>query len=161
MQRQNHDMALRLKFGRAKNGWLPTDLELDDTQLRFIASHIPRDFLLDLINALHSALRYEGTYVATVNEEPSEFDWTLLRTRDALVLTIIQYPDMRRGRGLGEKVGQASGTSLEVALPLWRGLKELESRRWKEDFKDHWIVPFPTAALAKLSVEIESMRPSM
>jgi hypothetical protein len=93
-----------------------------------------------------------------MNEEPAESDWTLFRIQDALVFSIVRYPDMRRGRGVGRKVVETSGALLEVVLPFWRALKELESRRLEEHFKRHWSRSFPTEELEKLTVEIERLQ---
>ena len=148
-------MSIHLRFGTAKNGWLPAELEIDDGRYRFAVSYIPKDFILDLVSALSQTLSQEGAFVATVNEEPTESDWTFYRIQDAVAFSIIEHPDMRRHRGSGKRVVETSGGVLEIVLPFWRGLRELESRKLNEHFKAHWHQAFPTAELEKLTRQIE------
>ena len=91
-------------------------------------------------------------------EEPAEYDWRF-RTFDpsAATFEVVLYPDGRRARG--EAVADAWGSPLDVVLPFWRGLRELESRAAEERYRVHWSEPFPHDALARLTERVERARP--
>jgi len=40
---------MKLRFGRARHGWLPTTLELDEDTLSFDVSYLPYDFVGELV----------------------------------------------------------------------------------------------------------------
>jgi hypothetical protein len=150
--------AMRLRFGKARHGWLPTTLEIDDGgALVFDVSHIPYDFVGELVAALAGVLDRPGEYVARICEEPTEHDWRF-RASDgsAVAFEVVTYAD---GRGRkGEVVGKVWGTPLEVVLPLWRGLRELSSRAGAEGYRKHWSAPFPFDALDRLTERVEQAR---
>lgn len=155
-------MSIHLKFGTASHGWLPIDLEVDGIQLHFEASYIPRDLIFELIGALSRALSREGTFVAPMNEEPTESEWTFFRIQDALVFSIVRYPgsSVFEGRGVGKKIVETSGMLLEIVLPFWEALSDLESRSLQEHYKRNWTQAFPTDALEKLTLQIQQLKPA-
>ena len=148
--------SLRLKFGSAKHGWLPLTLELENKKLEFCLSYMPNDFLLELTEALVGTLQNEGTHVATLPEEPAESEWIFYRVQDQLVFSIVQHSDHRRIRNKSAKLLECWGTPIEVVVPLWRGLRELDSRKLKEGFKQSWSFDFPSDALNRLTSQIRS-----
>ena len=151
-------MPLRLKFGTAKHGWLPAVLEIDACPHVFSISYLPRDFLRDLVDALSRAASYEGPYTATICEEPTESDWTFRRIQDCVVFSVIEHPGHQRTKGIGKKIVETSGSVGEILLPVWRGLRELESRRLKEHFKAHWSNAFPVTELERLTDQLERFK---
>jgi hypothetical protein len=149
---------MKLQFGKARHGWLPTTLEVDDDGvLAFDVSHIPYDFVGELVAALSEVLDGPGEYVARICEEPVEHDWRF-RAFDpsAIVFEVVTYAYGRAKKG--EVVAKAWGTPLEVVLPLWRGLRELASRASAEGYRSQWSAPFPSDALDRLTERIESHR---
>jgi hypothetical protein len=150
--------AIKLRFGTARHGWMPTALEIDDGgALSFDVSHIPYDFVGELVAALAGVLDGPGEYVARICEEPVEHDWRF-RSFDpsAVVFEIVTFA---HGRGRkGEVVAKARGTPLEIVLPLWRGLRELSSRASAEDYRKNWSAPFPFDALDRLTERVEQAR---
>jgi hypothetical protein len=148
---------MKLQFGKADHGWLPTMLELDDGPLVFDVSYMPYDFVGELVAALSGVLEGPGEYVARICEEPAEHDWRF-RSFDgsAVVFEVVTYA---YGRGKkGEVVAKAWGTPLEIVLPLWGGLRELSSRASEEGYGRNWSAPFPSDALDRLAERIERAR---
>ncbi len=145
---------IRLRFGKARNGWLPTTLELDGESLAFDVSYLPHDFVGELVAALAGVLDGPGEYVARICEEPTEHDWRL-RSFDpsAVVFEVVTYRDGRGGRG--DVVARTWGAPLDVVLPLWEGLRELSGRAQAERFRANWSAPFPFGALDRLSERVE------
>ena len=146
---------MKLQFGKARHGWLPTTLELDDRGvLAFDVSYLPHDFIAELVAALAGVLGGPGEYVARMCEEPTEHDWRF-RSFDpsAVAFEVVTYRDGRGGRG--EVVARAWGTPLDIVLPFWRGLRELSERAVAERFRANWSAPFPSEALDRLSERVE------
>jgi len=151
-------MTISITFGAANHGWLPCRLSVNQQEFDLSVSYTPNDFILDLVNALSGALTWEGTYVAMANQEPVQSDWVFNRAPNGLVFSTIQYSDHRRGRGNGRKLAECSGDLLEIALPFWRALRELDTRWRGEHFEMHWRRPFPSSDLEKLTAEVERLK---
>jgi hypothetical protein len=149
---------MKLQFGKANHGWLPTTLEVDDDgPLAFDISYIPYDFVGELVAALSGVLDGPGEYVARICEEPTEHDWRFRAfDRSGVVFEVVTYRD---GRGKkGEVAAKVWGTPLEVVLPLWRGLRELSGRARAEGYGRNWSAPFPFDALDRLTERVEQAR---
>lgn len=159
---QENDPPMKLKFGTAKNGWLPAELEADGDHFAFDVSYIPNDFLLELVEALHHILKESGEWFACLSQEPVEVEWRFYRIQDGVVFTLVEHPDSKRNKGTGTTMLEMTGSPLEIALPLWRGLRELAGRKIKEGFNTHWTQnwahPFPERALDTLSEKIDNAK---
>jgi hypothetical protein len=146
---------MKLRFGTAKNGWLPAELEAGDEKFAFDISYVPNDFLLELVEALIKLLRGPGDWRACLPQEPVEVEWRFYRIQDGAVFFLVEYPGSSRAKGTGTKVFESCGDPLEIALPLWRGFRELRGRKFKESFGTHWrqnwVHPFPDQAIDALS----------
>lgn len=151
----NLNIVMKLMFGRARHGWLPAELEADDVLLQFDISYLPNDFLLELIEALRFVLCQPGEWLAILSQEPVETEWRFYRIQDAVVFSLVEFPDSKRLKGTGTKLLERTGYPLEIVLPLWRGLRELAGRKFKEGFSTHWTHhwahPFPLGSLDALS----------
>ncbi len=152
------EREVKLRFGVAKNGWLPVLLEIGKHVHTFDASYLPNDFLVDLTNALVDVLTRDGTYEAVLHEEPTENVWQFFRIQDEVVFTIVRYASHRRSGIRPDKLFEIYGSPTEVALPLWRGLKELASRRLKDNFKQNWSRAFPVSELDRLEERINDAK---
>jgi len=131
-------------------------------RLQFDISYLPNDFLLELTEALHFILRQPGERLAILSEEPVETEWRFFRIQDAVVFSLVEYPDSKRLKGKGKKLFEQTGFPLDIVLPLWRGLRELAGRKIKEGFwthwTHHWAHPFPLESLEALSEAISIAR---
>jgi len=148
---------MKLQFGKADHGWLPTTLELEDRTLAFDVSYLPYDFVGELTRALLGVLTAPGEYVARICEEPTEHLWRF-RSSDpsAVVFEVVTCLGRRSDRG--EVTAELRGPPLDIVLPLWRGLQELQSRARREGYNSHWSRPFPFDALAQLTEGVEKAR---
>jgi hypothetical protein len=153
---------MKLQFGTAKNGWLPLEFEAGDKHLAFDISYLPNDFLLELTEALINLLHEPGEWHACLPQEPMEVEWRFYRIQDGAVFSLIEFPGSSRTKGTGTKIYESSGYPLEIALPIWRGLRELRGRKFKESFGTHWrqnwAHPFPDQALDRLSESIANAK---
>lgn len=150
---------MKLRFGTARNGWLPAELEANAGRFAFDISYLPNDFLLELIEALTGLLRGAGEWRACLPQEPVEVEWRFFRIQDGCVFSLVEFPGSERTKGSGAKIFEFSGYPLEIVLPIWRGIRELRGRKFKEGFgthwRHHWAHPFPDQALDALTAAIE------
>jgi hypothetical protein len=51
---------MKLRFGKARHGWLPATLEVDGDVLAFDVSYLPHDFIAELVAALAGVLDGPG-----------------------------------------------------------------------------------------------------
>ena len=150
---------MKLRFGKARHGWLPTVLETDGEELLFDVSYMPYDFVGELVTALSGVLDAPGEYVARICEEPPEHDWRFESSdASAVSFRIVSYPKGRRTKSEAEVTAETWGAPLDIVLPFWRGLRELASRARDEAFGSHWNEPFPFEALERLTVRVEQAR---
>lgn len=150
---------MKLRFGRARNGWLPTTLEMEGQMLAFDVSWLPYDFVGELVDALAGVLNGPGEHVARMCEEPTEHAWRF-RAFDASAVTL-EIVTFHRGLGrggAGEVVTRTWGAPIEIVLPLWSGLQELAGRAGAEGWHKHWSEPFPFDALERLTERVEQAR---
>lgn len=140
---------MKLRFGKARHGWLPAILELEGETLAFDVSYLPHDFVAELVAALAGVLDGPGEHVARMCEEPTEHDWRF-RSFDAssVVFEVVTYYEGRGGKG--EVVARTWGAPLDVVLPLLEGLRELAGRAQAERFRANWSAPFPSDAVERL-----------
>ena len=153
---------MKLRFGKAHRGWLPTVLEVEGQELRFDVSYIPYDFVSELVAALSGVLGDPGEHVARICEEPSEHDWRFQSSDSSAVsFRVVSYPSGRRTRSEAEVRAETWGAPLEIVLPFWRGLQELASRVRAEGYRSHWREPFPFNALDRLTDRVQRARTEM
>jgi hypothetical protein len=106
---------------------------------------------------LSGTLTGDGTYVATINEEPVLSSWTFRRASHTVAFAIVT--DAGRGRPLrNQQLLEQSGEPLPIVLPFWRALRELESRQQAQHFETQWRRPFPSVALEKLTMQVRKLQ---
>jgi hypothetical protein len=146
-------VTIKIIFGSASAGWLPVKVMAERQELSFSVSYTPNDFLSELVGALSGALTYDGTYVATINEEPVLSSWTFRRASHTVAFAIAT--DVGRGMPLrSRKLLEHLGQPLPIVLPFWRALRELESRQPAQHFEARWRRPFPSVELEKLTMQV-------
>ena len=150
---------MTLRFGSARHGWLPTTLSVESRDLVFDISHVPYDFPSELVAALSGVLAAPGEYVARVNEEPTEYDWRFQSVAGSVAtFEVVRYASGHRTEEEAEVVSTVDAAPLDIALPLWRGLRELASRARDEAFGVHWNEPFPFEALDRLTARVKQVQ---
>jgi hypothetical protein len=152
-----HD-RLKVAFDNLQHGWVALSISYGDKKVMIIASYTPSDSFLDLTNALHGLLQYEGQMTITWHEEPGEFDMRFLQRGKVIRLEIVGYPDHGRGSIDGEIALDISGVYEEMCIPFWRALRDLQGRFTAEELETRWHRPFPSKELSLLTEAIRNKR---
>jgi hypothetical protein len=150
-------VTIKITFGIAHAGWLPVAVVAEGRQFDFSVSYTPNDFLSELVGALSGTLTCDGTYVATINEEPVVSNWTFRRASDTVGFSIVTYPGWN-ARSRSRKLLEQSGKPSAIVLPFWRALRELELRQEAQHFEAQWLWPFPLVELEKLTAHVRQLK---
>jgi hypothetical protein len=147
----------RVRFAHPAAGWLPVTLTANDHALSFVASHTPYNSLSDLTIALISVVLTDTLDTSVRwNTEPIEYEFRFASDARDMTLSVIQWPDSTRARENNQNVFRARGSRVEMVLPFWRALRQLESHGtqvWE------WQHPFPTSDMRKLDHYIQRLKP--
>ena len=142
---------LKVRFGEPRAGWLSFTISTSVDQFNEIVSHTPNDFLLELATALSLVL--QGTDgMATVSCEPTTYDLRFSLTHpDTVDLQITKFPSWKRIQNESSVVLSITGTKLQIILPFWRGLRDLEGRLEAEEFRTAFLRAFPSSCVQRLT----------
>jgi hypothetical protein len=142
-----------VRFEHPAVGSLPITLTANDDTFSFIASHTPYDSLSDLITALTTIVLTNTVDISVrCNTEPIEYEFRFATDASDIILTVIQWSDSTRPRENRQSVFTVRGSRMEIVLPFWRALRQLESQattRWE------WQHPFPAHDMRKLAKHIQ------
>lgn len=144
---------LTLRFGDASSGWMPVSLTVDGQEHAFDASHTPSDFVTDLAMAI-CGLVETGAGNAILHEEPRSYRFALRQNGTDATLRVSAHADYRRAElTLDPRATEVLVVTLplaELALALWRGLRDLEGARATRLVPGAWQHPFPFTRVARL-----------
>ena len=144
-----------VQFGTASNGWLPVTIETPGKLVRFVASYLPEDSLLNLIDALRVMLSTDGAATVTWYTEPTEYVWLFVAASEVIHLTIRSFPDHSHTVPEGQTMLTIQAERQVLVRSFWRALRRLETQ---DDFAEQWRRPFPHSALAQLSALLSASR---
>ena len=125
---------LKIKFEESSNGWYPITVSNGHKNIQFVASNVPFDPVLELIDAVENCFLHGVEAEALMHLEPSYFKWRLVPKGEFVELNIFFVEEKRSLNmpGNTELKGnlelQYSGESRDVLLAIWWGLREFCSR---------------------------------
>jgi hypothetical protein len=125
---------LKISFAAPVHGWLAVSLSIDTSTIQFSASDVPNNPIEDLIDALHCAC---GNREALVwwHLEPGGYYFEFAPAGEGVQLRVMFAEDSNSKERAN--VITVRGSKQEVLLPIWRGLRQLQSFEAKEP---HWPV---------------------
>lgn len=152
--------TFRVSIESPQSGWMSLSLKAGDESLLMVAAAAPYDSLRDLIEGLSALLT--GSEAATVkwNCEPEEFDFKIAAhgEGDRVEFTAIRYADHRRRRGDRRTVFTLRGSKMNICLPFWKALRDLQRRVSIDVFESNWRREFPRRELQQLTRIIRERR---
>ena len=144
----------RVRFDPPTVGSLPVTLTASGDSLSFIASYTPYDSLSDLVTALIAIVLTDSVDSSVCwNTEPVEYEFRFGTDASDITLHVIHWPNSTRARENSQSVFTVRGSRMEIVLPFWRALRQLESQattRWE------WQHPFPDRDMHKLDKHIHA-----
>lgn len=143
--------SFHVEFGKPSHGWLKLCLRSGESILEIDASVVPGDSIADLAAAICFLLKGGSKVTVEFNEEPRETEFRLIQKQSGLMLSVFQFPDSRRSRTSGTRVFEVSGTTLEICMAFWRGLRRLESEVSAAEYQLGWGRAFPVAKMSEIA----------
>jgi hypothetical protein len=147
--------GFRVWFEGPRHGWLFFHLDLIGMG-EFVcrASHVPIDFLGELVAALCGILKRKQATVAAAHGEPNSFEFRFSRrprTRDVR-FELVGFPNFDgRASTEGEPVLALGPNGDAVCRAFCFGLRQLQAQVAPEAYRAEMEFPFPTEGIAELS----------
>lgn len=145
--------TLRVSMESPQSGWMSLSLKAGEESLVMAASYAPYDSLRDLIESLSALLTGSEGMTVRWNCEPEEFDFrmTARGAGEGVEFEVIRYANHRRKQADRRIVFALQGSKLEICLPFWRTLRDLQRRVSTDVFESNWKREFPQRELQQLT----------
>jgi len=150
---------LKVEFSMPQNGWIELTVATPAQSLREVVSYTPNDFVLELTTALSLAMQgCQGEAIAHC--EPTTFSLTFSPSNreDVLLLQILKYADWQRNGHSASVVLAIEASKLNVVLPFWRALRQLEGQVSATQYREAMRMDFPSTALQRLTQVVSALR---
>jgi hypothetical protein len=150
---------LRVVFNSPQCGWMSFELRAGAHSVAETVAYAPYDSLVDLINALVRLLG-DADEVLTVKwaHDPDELDFKFDAAGGRVTLEVDWYRNRLRAAGTGERKFSFNGSRLDVCLPFWDALGDLQSDIEVDEFARNWRREFPAREMRRLTEVIGAHR---
>ena len=147
---------VKIKFARTLSYYVPVGIYIGNQSLHFLAffSFYPNP-IADLVKVLSSFLSIGGRYCATFRDSPFAYEFSFQNDNDEGRLTIIYYSDHKRIEGT--ELIAVTETLINIALPFWEAITDLESHAEMENYERHCHYPFPYNEVKRLNEQIAKL----
>jgi hypothetical protein len=151
---------LRVSMESPQSGWMSLSLKAGEESLRMAASYAPYDSLRDLIEGLSALLTGSEAMTVRWNCEPEEFDFKVTSRGgvDRIEFEAVRYANHRRKQADSRIVFAFRGSKMDISLPFWRALRDLQRRISTDVFESNWKREFPQRELQQLTRLIRSLK---
>jgi hypothetical protein len=131
-------------------------IRADACAVALAASYAGYDWLAEMVGALHGLTTYDHRKLVRILEEPEVCELRFDRADDTLTLEVCRRAlvQHRHRRTLLE----TRGSTLEICLPFWRALRNLQTRFSEKEFERRWLSPFPTSGMEQLTAHLRQLR---
>jgi len=125
--KSNKGILLRMDFGEVFQGWLPVKISCNNVVESFIASNVPFNPVIMLVDSLYSALCGFGgeTWWHT---KPAGY-YLLIEQKDKKYRLILDF-SMDSSDYNRENIFDIIGNKQEIIVPIWRSIRNLQSKRY-------------------------------
>jgi hypothetical protein len=135
---------------------MPLAIQADACVVALTASYTPYDSLNEMVGALHGLTTYDDVRLVHISEEPAVCELRFNRNGGTIELDLCRrawehHPHCRM-------LLEASGSILEMCLPFWRALRNLQARFSEKEFERRWHRPFPTSGMEQLTAHLRRLR---
>jgi hypothetical protein len=152
---------LRVSMESPQSGWMSLSLKAGEASLLMVAAYAPYDSLRDLIEGLSAMLTGSDSMTVRWNCEPEEFDFRMTARGGGsagVEFEAIRYADHRRRQKDSRTVFALRGSKMDVCLPFWRALRDLQRRVSTDVFESNWKRAFPHRELQQLTRLIRTLK---
>ena len=145
---------LYVTFGEPDAGTIEVTLRHGAETVYIGASYIYSSFHA-LVEALMRLKTNAEEAVVVWQCEPSEHEFRFSYQNAVVSLQVLLFPDSRRSVfDAPDSELTATGSYVEVCLPFWRALRQLQGRFSEEEWQARWHGPFPSRELDLLTAAL-------
>jgi hypothetical protein len=119
-------------------------------------SYTPFDSLDELVGTLHGLTTYEDRKAVRISEEPEISELRFERVNSTMDLVVCRRASIQHRRC--RMLLNTRGSTLEMCLPFWRALRNLQTRFSEREFELLWHRPFPTSEMEQLTAHLDHLR---
>ncbi len=121
------DDKLKISFKHEDHGWFPIEVSIGDTRTVIDASDVPRDPILELIEAVEKCFLHKSVSEAWLHLEPCYNKFVFSPSEESVNFKI--YFIEPKHKGLKESLElEYTGEYKELLFTFWRALKAYASR---------------------------------
>jgi len=148
---------LRVNIDGPEYGWLTITLQSEDTEYFFNAEHAPYDSVTELVRALGAIVDELPYALVHWKDGQIEHEMVFSNKDGRVILTVdcIAYSGLV-GR-VSEKVFCVEGSVYEIAHPLWKALRDLETRQSLKEYAQRWQETFPDREMEDLTQRMKTL----
>jgi hypothetical protein len=141
---------LKVQFDDPQHGWMALTIRSDVGVATLNMSYVGFDTLHEMVDALHALILGDHYRSVRIMEEPTVCELQFHRQDDIMRLELHRLsPRNHRQTIFGD-----SGRFVEICLPFWRALRNLQTRFSTEEFGARWHRPFPLSDMEKLNADV-------
>ena len=119
-------------------------------------SYTPHDTLDEMVGALHGLTTYDDCRSVRIMEEPEVCELRFEQENGTVNLEVCRRFSIQHQHG--QTLLEARGSTLEICLPFWRALRNLQTRLSEKEFELRWGRPFPASGMERLSARLQRLR---
>lgn len=123
-------LRFQVRHEAPSHGWLPLRLNVNGIDVDIVASDVPNNPVQELLDALESVARGNEASIWW-HLEPDGYFMRFFPNGDEVMFVLELAPESKESRA--EVVLSFQGTRVEVLLPLWRFLRDFQSRQYSEE----------------------------
>lgn len=146
------ERKFKVQFSDVKNGWMTVSLVSAKQLLTFSASYTTYDPISE-----YDFLSWpESESIVHWNEKPDEYVFVFLSEREKAEITVYEISQRVSGRAR-ELVFAFSESHLQIALPFWRALRDLEANSI-HNYEVEWRRQFPSREMVVLTEKLKQLQ---
>lgn len=148
----------RVDFDGPEHGWLTVSLRSADQEYIFDAVHVPYDSVTGLVRALGTVVDGLPEALVRWTDGPIEYVFVFNQRDDRVSLKVSCLFDSGLAGRVRELVFEFEGSVYQVAHPLWKALRDLETRQNTEDYMQKWREEFPSREMEDLTYKMKALK---
>lgn len=149
---------LRVNLNGPEHGWLTVSLQTADREYTFNAEQVPYDSVTELVRALGTIIDGLPESPVRWKDGPIEYELVLSRKDDRVILVVYCTVDSGLAGRMRENVFEFEGAVYDVVHPLWKALRDLETRQSLDEYNRAWRREFPVKEMEDLTSKVKPLK---
>ena len=148
--------TLKVEFDDPHAGWVGLTIRADTDAITLRISYTPFNTLDEMISAVHGLTTYDDRKSVRLSEEPEVCELRFECNKSTIDLEVCRRASFQHPRC--QTLLKTRGSTLEMCLPFWRALRNLQTRFSDTEFEQRWCRPFPASGMDELTKHLRRLR---